>query len=78
MKRITLQDIITALKDNRHQITVPEETRRRALQAVERMLAVPGIKVPSEADTIKKLALNSLEALARFLLIHSVKYRRKG
>jgi len=41
MKRITLQDIITALKDNRHQITVPEETRRRALQAVERMLAVP-------------------------------------
>jgi quinolinate synthase len=41
MKRITLQDIIAALKDNRHKITVPEETRRRALQAVERMLAVP-------------------------------------
>jgi quinolinate synthase len=41
MKRITLQDIIAALKDNRHQITVPEETRRRALQAVQRMLAVP-------------------------------------
>ncbi len=41
MKRITLQDIITALKDNRYQITVPEETRLRALQAVERMLTVP-------------------------------------
>jgi quinolinate synthase len=41
MKRISLEDVIAALKDNRHQITVPEETRRRALQAVERMLAVP-------------------------------------
>jgi quinolinate synthase len=41
MKRITLADVITALKENRHQITVPEETRRRALQAVERMLSVP-------------------------------------
>lgn len=41
MKRITLQDVIAALKDNRYQITVPEETRRRALRAVERMLAVP-------------------------------------
>jgi quinolinate synthase len=41
MKRITLQDVITALKDKRYQVTVPEETRRRALLAVERMLAVP-------------------------------------
>jgi quinolinate synthase len=41
MKRISLEDVIAALRDNRHQITVPEETRRRALQAVERMLAVP-------------------------------------
>jgi quinolinate synthase len=41
MKRITLGDVITALKENRHQITVPEETRQRALHAVERMLAVP-------------------------------------
>ncbi len=41
MKRITLADIINALKDNRHRITVPEEIRRPALQAVERMLAVP-------------------------------------
>ncbi|MBU4353733.1 MAG: quinolinate synthase NadA, partial [Proteobacteria bacterium] len=41
MKRITLTDVINALKDNRHQITVPEEIRRPALLAVERMLAVP-------------------------------------
>jgi quinolinate synthase len=41
MKRITLADVIDALKDNRHQITVPEEIRRPALLAVERMLAVP-------------------------------------
>jgi quinolinate synthase len=41
MKRITLPDVIAALKENRYQVTVPEETRRRALQAVERMLAVP-------------------------------------
>ncbi len=41
MKRITLADVINALKENRHQITVPEEIRRPALLAVERMLAVP-------------------------------------
>jgi len=41
MKRITLDDIVNALKENRHRITVPEETRVRALRAVERMLAVP-------------------------------------
>ena len=41
MKRITLTDVINALKENRHQITVPEDIRVRALKAVERMLAVP-------------------------------------
>jgi quinolinate synthase len=41
MKRITLADVITALKENRHQITVAEDIRQRALKAVERMLAVP-------------------------------------
>jgi len=41
MKRITLADVINALKDNRHRITVPEEVRQPALRAVERMLAVP-------------------------------------
>ncbi|MCK9378062.1 MAG: quinolinate synthase NadA [Syntrophobacterales bacterium] len=41
MKRISLADIIEALKENHYQITVPEEIRRPALLAVERMLAVP-------------------------------------
>ncbi len=41
MKRITLDDILAALKENRHRITLPEEVRRRALTAVQRMLAVP-------------------------------------
>jgi quinolinate synthase len=41
MKRITLTDVITALQENRHQIKVPEDIRVRALNAVERMLAVP-------------------------------------
>ena len=41
MKRITLDDLITALRENRHPITIPEDMRRRALLAVERMLAVP-------------------------------------
>lgn len=41
MKRITLDDILASLKENRHVITIPEDIRRRALRAVERMLAVP-------------------------------------
>jgi len=41
MKRIKLADVITALQENRHQITVPEDIRVRALKAVERMLVVP-------------------------------------
>jgi quinolinate synthase len=41
MKRITLEDVLASLKENRHQVTVPEAVRVRALQAVERMLAVP-------------------------------------
>jgi quinolinate synthase len=41
MKRITLDDLITTLKENRYHITIPEDMRGRALLAVERMLAVP-------------------------------------
>jgi quinolinate synthase len=41
MKRMTLDDIIAALRENRHRVTVPEDVRLRALKAVERMLAVP-------------------------------------
>lgn len=41
MKKMTMADVLSALKENRYQVTVPEETRLRALKAVERMLAVP-------------------------------------
>ncbi len=41
MKRMTLTDVVAALQENRHRVTVPEEVRLRALKAVERMLAVP-------------------------------------
>jgi quinolinate synthase len=41
MKRITLDDVVNALKENRHRITVPPEIQLPALRAVERMLAVP-------------------------------------
>jgi quinolinate synthase len=41
MKRISLNDVVAALKEMRHRIRVPPEVRGRALQAVARMLAVP-------------------------------------
>lgn len=41
MKRITLTDVVAALKENQHQVTVPPDIRERALEAVRRMLAVP-------------------------------------
>lgn len=41
MKRITLMDVLEALKHNRYLITIEEDCRRRAITAVERMLAVP-------------------------------------
>jgi quinolinate synthase len=41
MKRIGLDDLVLALKENRHRISLPQDIRLRALKAVERMLAVP-------------------------------------
>jgi quinolinate synthase len=41
MKRMTMPDVLSALKENRYQVTVPEDIRLKALKAVERMLAVP-------------------------------------
>jgi quinolinate synthase len=41
MKKISLEDVLTALRDLAPVVTVPEEIRLRALQAVNRMLAVP-------------------------------------
>jgi quinolinate synthase len=40
MNQITLEDTRDALKYNRYIINVPEETQLRAIQAVERMLAI--------------------------------------
>ena len=40
MKRITLEKVLWALQELEHKITVPEDIRVRALNAVERMLAI--------------------------------------
>jgi quinolinate synthase len=42
MKKISLQDIIRSLENLEGEVRVPDETRKRALKAVERMIAVPG------------------------------------
>jgi quinolinate synthase len=41
MKKISLDDVLTALQDMAPVVTVLEDIRVRALQAVNRMLAVP-------------------------------------
>ena len=41
MKRITLESIRDALRDMKHQVTIPPEVAARARVAVERMLAIP-------------------------------------
>ena len=55
MKRITMADVLSALKENRHQVTVPEEIRLRALTAVERMLAQLRSPVEHPFHVIKNL-----------------------
>ena len=40
MNRITLENTLEALRDNRHVIDVPEDVRVRAARAVERMIAI--------------------------------------
>jgi len=41
MKRITLEGIRDALRDMKHEVTIPPEIAARARVAVERMLAIP-------------------------------------
>ncbi len=41
MKRTTLKDVLRALETNTHEVKVPEDIRRKAARAVERMLAIP-------------------------------------
>jgi quinolinate synthase len=40
MNQITLEDTLASLEQGRYVIDVPEEVRRRAYTAVERMLAI--------------------------------------
>jgi quinolinate synthase len=40
MKRITLENVLEALREERYEVTLEEEVRLRALRAVERMLQV--------------------------------------
>jgi quinolinate synthase len=40
MNQITLEDTLLSLQKNQYVIDVPEEIRTRALQSVERMLAI--------------------------------------
>ena len=56
MNAITLEDTLDALRHNRHVIEVPEEIRRRAVRALDRMLqtgkgACPGSKTSQDPDT---------------------------
>src|SRR5699024_11587075 len=40
MKMINLENVLAALKENKHIITVPDETARKAKLAIDRMVAV--------------------------------------
>jgi quinolinate synthase len=40
MKKITLEKVLFALEDNQYVVTVPENIRKRARQAVDRMVAL--------------------------------------
>jgi quinolinate synthase len=40
MKRITLEKVLDSLREMKHEVIVPEETRLRALRSLDRMLAV--------------------------------------
>ncbi len=41
MKKTTLEDVLRSLEEEGHVVTVPEDIRVKALNAVERMMAVP-------------------------------------
>ena len=40
MKKVTLENLFAALRDSKHEVTVPEETAERARKAIEAMLAI--------------------------------------
>jgi quinolinate synthase len=40
MNQITLEDTLASLQKDRYEVNLPEDVRRRAARAVERMIAV--------------------------------------
>jgi quinolinate synthase len=50
MNQITLEDTLNALRYDRYQVDVPEEIRRRARRAVERMLEIGPSSAASTSD----------------------------
>ncbi|MES1158483.1 MAG: quinolinate synthase NadA [Terricaulis silvestris] len=56
MKRITLEGIYDALVEMKHEVTIPEDVRLRAKDAIDRMLALPKPASPRSFETHKPLA----------------------
>ena len=53
MKRITLDNILEALRHDRYEVTVPEDVAMRARAAVQRMIDLPPPTVPARYDLVK-------------------------
>ena len=56
MKRISLENIYDALRDMKHEVTVPEDIRIRARAAIDAMLALPKMATPPGFRVHAKLA----------------------
>jgi quinolinate synthase len=53
MKRITLDNILEALRHDRYEVTVPDDIAIRARAAVQRMIDLPPPAVPARYDLVK-------------------------
>jgi len=53
MKRITLENILEALRFDRYEVTVPADVAVRARSAVQRMIDLPPLAVPARYDLVK-------------------------
>jgi quinolinate synthase len=53
MKRITLDNILEALRHDRYEVIVPDEVAARARAAVQRMIDLPPPAVPARYDLVK-------------------------
>jgi len=53
MKRITLQNILEALREEKHEVTVDPELAERARLAVQRMIDMPPPATPARYDLVK-------------------------